>query len=58
MTQKPEFSGDIEKDSGMKWVNPLSANHTKWSNTLKPFCGVGALGLTKEEILVRNELAQ
>ena len=43
MTQKPEFSGDIEKDSGMKWVNPLSANYTKWSNTLKPFCGVGPL---------------
>ena len=41
---------------GTNWVNPLSANPTKWSNTLKqfvgrsdelyecvwPFCGVGA----------------
>ena len=37
------FSGGTEEVSGMKWVeselNPLSANPTKWSNTLKQFVG-------------------
>ena len=37
------FSGGTEEVSGMKWVeselNPLSANPTKWSNTLKQFLG-------------------
>ena len=39
------FSGLIEKDSSMpkensyEDLNPLSANPTKWSNTLKQFAG-------------------
>ena len=26
----------------VKYFNPLSANPTKWSNTLKQFCEIGA----------------
>ena len=31
--------GYMKKNSGMKRVKPLSANSTKWSNTLKKFVG-------------------
>ena len=33
------FSGTIEGDQWHGWVNPLSANPTKWSTTLKQFIG-------------------
>ena len=46
MTEVVEYKKDIEflsgymkKNSGMKRVKPLSANSTKWSNTLKKFGG-------------------
>ena len=29
----------MKRNTGLKWVNSLSANPTKWSNTLKQFIG-------------------
>ena len=34
-----KVSENFKETSGMKWVNPLSANLIKWSNALKQFVG-------------------
>ena len=42
-------------NTGLKWVHPLSANPTKWSNTLKQFNGfIAALVALSEHPFLRT----
>ena len=41
-------------NTGLKWVHPLSANPTKWSNKLKQFNGFSCIGCIIRTPFPRN----